>query len=109
MPIALETLGWFDGNPTNISRLSPREEARRFVDLAGGYDALLAKAKRACADEDHQWALELCDRLLTLQPEDPQSISIRINSMRALAEIEINPTARNTYLLTAKRLETAGE
>ena len=45
-------LGWFDGNPTNLFRLAPKEEAERMVKLAGGRDKLLASAKAALESND---------------------------------------------------------
>ena len=41
------TLGWFDGNPTNLSNLSPSEEATRIAKLAGGEDGLLKQLNQA--------------------------------------------------------------
>lgn len=54
--------------------------------------------------DDLQWRLELCDHLLTLgQPAQ----ALKAEAMIALAETEINATARNTYLWEAKRLMAA--
>jgi alkyl sulfatase BDS1-like metallo-beta-lactamase superfamily hydrolase len=48
--------------------------------------------------------LELCDHLIALG----QSAEIlKADTMEAFAEIEINATARNTYLWQAKQLRTA--
>ena len=99
---AVGTLGWYDGNPTNLARLPQRVEAERFVELAGGYDAVLAAARGV---DDPQWALELVDRLIVLKPDDPAPRQIKVASMRALAAVEINPTARNAYLLVAQQME----
>jgi alkyl sulfatase BDS1-like metallo-beta-lactamase superfamily hydrolase len=101
------TLGWFDGNPTNLSRLSPKVEAQRIVALAGGAEAVRGEAARALAEGDAQWAAELADRLLTLDPQDVGAARIKIDALRALADAEINATARNTYLLFAQEMEQA--
>ena len=98
------TLGWFDGNPTNLERLSPADEASRFVALAGGRDAIVKEAERSAAAGDHQWVLELMDRLLALDIKDEAAIGLKVASLRALADVEINATARNTYLLWAKEM-----
>lgn len=37
-------LGGFDGNPTNLFRLSPKSETERVVKLAGGTNKLLKPA-----------------------------------------------------------------
>ena len=100
---ATGTLGWFDGNPTNLNKQAPSEEAKNFAKLAGGEDSLLQAARQALEAEDYQWAMELSDRLLTLGIADGRVI--KIASMRAMADLEINATARNYYLLYAKEME----
>lgn len=95
---ATGTLGWYDGNPTHLGTLSSANRARHIADLAGGEAALLAAAK---ATTDLQWRMELCDHLIALgHPAEP----LKADTMAALAETEINATARNTYLWEAKRL-----
>ncbi len=100
---AAGTLGWFGGNPTDLDRLSPAEEARRVIGLAGGADAVLAAAQGA---DDPQWALELADRLLAAGAAGPEATRIKIDALHRKAETEINATARNYYLTTARDLET---
>ena len=38
-------LGWFDGNPANLHPLPPVEAGRRYVELTGGADEVLRKAR----------------------------------------------------------------
>jgi uncharacterized sulfatase len=52
-------MGWFDGNPTNLFSLSPKEEASRMARLAGGEDSLLQQAKQAIKSNDYQWEAQL--------------------------------------------------
>lgn len=101
------TLGWFDGNPSNLNRLSPRDEAQRFVAIAGGRSRVLEEARRAAGAGDQQWAIELADRLLALEASDVAAAKLKIACLRGLADEEINATARNTYLLFAKEMEQA--
>jgi len=96
---AAGTLGWFDGAPVNIGRMPPRDEAARFVALAGGVEAVRQAAQNS---DDPQWALELAERLHLL---GAPVHSLRITALRALAEAQINPTARNYYLTAAKAIE----
>lgn len=100
-------LGWFDGNPATLQPLPPREEAERLAALAGGIDALARQTVEAQQRGDHQWALQLSDRVLHLQPENAQVRQARIDALRALGEREANPNARHWYLMTAREL--AGE
>ncbi len=99
------TLGWFDGNPTNLNRLPPKEEAAKSVKLAGGADKVLTSAQEALAEDDSQWAMELADRLIVLGDFVPAATGVKLAAMRKMADLEINATARNYYLLYAKELE----
>jgi uncharacterized sulfatase len=95
---AAGTLGWHDGNPTHLGTLSSVARAEEMARLAGGADALEAAARSADAA---QWRLELCDHLTALGRD---MRALKATTMEALAETEINATARNTYLWEAKRL-----
>ncbi|MEM6461844.1 MAG: alkyl/aryl-sulfatase [Pseudomonadota bacterium] len=100
---ATGTLGWYDGNPTNLGTLSSQERAQHMARLAGGADNLM---KEAVATEDAQWRLELCDHLIALgEPAE----DMKAATMTELAEREINATARNAYLWEAKRLRSSAE
>lgn len=99
------TLGWFDGNATNLGRLSPKDEATRIIKLAGGADAVVAAARQAAKANDPQWVLELADRLLASGHHTDDARTLKVAAMRVLAETEINATARNYYLLSAKELQ----
>jgi len=60
------TLVWFDGNPTNLDRMAPDDEAHRVVALASGPDGAISKARHATETGDHRWALQLLDRPIVL-------------------------------------------
>ncbi|WP_415402642.1 alkyl sulfatase dimerization domain-containing protein [Tateyamaria sp. SN3-11] len=95
---ATGTLGWYDGNPTHLGSLSDAARAAHVAELAGGVTALEAAAR---ATDDLQWRLELCDHLMAL---GASAAVLKAETMEALAEAEINATARNTYLWEATRL-----
>ena len=95
---AAGTLGWYDGNPTNLGTLSGAERAQHMANLAGGIEALSRQAQQT---DDLQWRLELCDHLMALGA--PAEI-LKAETMETLAETEINATARNTYFWGAKQL-----
>lgn len=99
------TLGWFDGNPTNLAKLSPGESARRVIALAGGADNLLKTAQSAAENNDHQWAMEVCDHLIAANEHAKTAKMVKIAALRAMADCEINAAGRNYYLLSAKEIE----
>ena len=99
------TLGWFDGNPTNLARLSPEQRGEKTVQLAGGASALLKSAEQAAADGEHQWVLELTDHLLAVEEHISEAKTLKISSLRAMADLEISAAGRNYYLLYAQEME----
>lgn len=103
---AVGTLGWYGGNPTHLRAQSSQAKASHMAQLAGGEDALL---KAAQATGDLQWRLELCDHLIALgAPVSASARRLKADALTALAEDEINATARNTYLWEAKKLRSEG-
>ncbi len=99
------TLGWFDGNPTSLKPLSPEQEAQRIAQLAGGADKLAVAMAEAAAAGDHQWTLELADRLLRLKQHVTAAKSAKRDALLALADQQMNAPTRNYYLLCAKEID----
>ena len=100
---AVGTLGWYDGNPTNLTSMSTLSRANEMVKLAGGISAL----RQAASETDNaHWCLELCDLLLALG--EPVA-ELKASTLERLAETEINATARNSYIWAAKELRETGE
>jgi alkyl sulfatase BDS1-like metallo-beta-lactamase superfamily hydrolase len=98
-------LGWFGGNATDLFPLSPREKAKRFVQLAGSEKNLMTHARQAVTEKDYQWALVLCDQLLQINPESLETQKLKAISLRSLGAGQIAATARNYYLTQALEVE----
>lgn len=99
------TLGWFDGNPTNLGKLPPANESARFIELAGGPTKILATAEAELEKGEAQWAMELADRLIAADIELSPARQVKIKAMRVLADRTVNAPTRNYYLLSARELE----
>jgi alkyl sulfatase BDS1-like metallo-beta-lactamase superfamily hydrolase len=102
-------LGWFDGNPTNLFSLSPKEEATKMAKLAGGKKKMLHQAKHANNLNDHQWAAQLADYLIALNPNAAEPKLIKAEALEALAERLLTATGRNYYLTVAQELRNQVE
>ena len=98
-----QSVGWFDGNPTSINPLPLREEAERMATLAGGQDKLLKSAREALADGDAQWAAQLADHLLVLDPSQEMR-NLKADALTLLADNTINAPSRNYYHAYAQYL-----
>jgi len=98
------TLGWFDGNPTSLGMLAPDDEARRFIDLAGGASAVLEAAGKARSAGDFQWALQLVDRLIFSDQESKSAQQLKAAVLLELADEQINCPTRHYYIQCSKEL-----
>jgi alkyl sulfatase BDS1-like metallo-beta-lactamase superfamily hydrolase len=100
-------LGWYDGNPTTLNPLAPKAKAKKIANLAGGAAKLSKSMKRALAEKDFQWALELSDHLKWLDDVDKSlARKTKIAALRGLAAQEYNAPNRNYYLSYANELES---
>ena len=102
------TMGWFDGNPTTLGTLPPHAEAERFIKLAGGAGAVRAEIESARADGDHQWALQLIDRLISSGEDAGAARKTKAAVLRDHAVSQINCPTRHYYIQCAKELEQEG-
>jgi len=98
-------LGWFDGNPATLNPLPPREQAEKMATLAGGEKALRDAVVQAQASGDHQWALQLSDYAMRLNPDHDEVRQARFKALTALGEAASNPNARHYYLTSALELQ----
>lgn len=97
-------LGWFDGNPSNLFPLTPREEAERIAKLAGGEEALLLAAKEAMHENDPQWSAQLCDHLLALDSNDKEAMRLKADALDAISKHVLSGIGRNYYRTVAQEL-----
>lgn len=99
------TMGWFDGNPTSLGTLAPEDEAQRMIDLAGGRDAVQKAVAEAAAKGDYQWGLQLIDRLIVTDRNDPELPKIKADLLRKHAVDQINCPTRHYYIQCAKEMD----
>lgn len=98
------TLGWFDGNPSNLFPTPPAGRARRMAEMVGGEDVLFDRLKKAAAGGDHQWTAELADMVILLDVHKKEARELKSKALVALADLQTSAVARNYYLAVAKEL-----
>lgn len=87
-------LGWFSGNITDLHPLSPEERAIKISNLASKQVKLLDEVKLAISNREYQWALELTDMILAIDPEDKDAKNLKADASDKLALLQ---TASNDY------------
>lgn len=97
-------LSWYDGNPANLWKLPPTEVGRRYVDLAGGADALLAAARRAFDAGDYRWVVELVNHLVFADPTNADARELQADAFEQLGYQSRSATFRNAFLMGAQEL-----
>ncbi len=99
--IYADYVGWFDGNPTNIFPLPSADRAAKMLDMVGGIDNMLARARKAIEAGEFQWAAELADYVLAVDAGNTDAKQLKAAALTELAERQVNATARNYYLTSA--------
>jgi len=97
-------LGWFDGNPAHLWPHPPEAAATRYVELAGGAEALLDNAQRAFDRGDFRWVAEIVNHLVFADPENQDARELQARALEQLAYGAENGTWRNFYLMGAREL-----
>lgn len=97
-------LGWYDSNPAHLNALPPVEAGRRYVELAGGADALLEKARASFGAGDYRWTAELLSHLVFADPSNRDAVLLQADTLEQLGYQCENPTWRNEYLMGAQEL-----
>ncbi len=97
-------LGFFDGNPAHLDPYPPVQAAQRYVDLAGGIEALLATARAAFAEGDYRWVAELCSHAVFADPECSEARELQAQALEQLGYQAESAVWRNLYLVGAHEL-----
>jgi alkyl sulfatase BDS1-like metallo-beta-lactamase superfamily hydrolase len=97
-------LGWFDGNPAHLWTHPPEQAAQRYVELAGGADAVLAHARGAFEQGDFRWVAEVVNHVVFAEPDNAEAKELQAQALEQLAYGAENGTWRNFFLMGAHEL-----
>lgn len=102
-------LGWFDGNPSNLHRLTPRDAAPRYVELMGGVEAVLKAARSAGEAGEYRWAAELIGHVVFADQTNQEAKDLQANMLEQMGYEAENATWRNFFLMGAQELRDGVE
>ena len=97
-------LGWFDGNPANLHTLPPEAAAKRYVQIIGGTDALLEKAREAFEEGDYRWVAEVVNHAVFADPDNQAAKDLQADALEQLGYQSESGPWRNFYLTAAQEL-----
>jgi alkyl sulfatase BDS1-like metallo-beta-lactamase superfamily hydrolase len=99
-------LGFFDGNPAHLHPLPPEDAGARYVELAGGAEALLDKARDAFERGEYRWVAQLVDHLVFSDPANATARELEADALEQLGYQTENATWRNFFLTGAQELRS---
>lgn len=107
--IYAQDLGWFDGDPLNLHRESPRKQSERMAELAGGAGKLMEKARAALEKDDPLGAAQLAQHVMRLRPDDRAPKLLMADALAIVGERTFNAPVRNYTLAYSNRLRRQAE
>ena len=102
-------LGWFDGNPTRLGHMNPKERAGKTAAMMGGAARVLEEGRSALERGEAQWTAELCDILLDCGQEREAAAALKADALTELGRRQTSANARHYYLTSARQLKGTGE
>lgn len=98
-------LGWYDGEPSNLYRLPPKDEATRLVALMGGTDKVITAARTAFDNKEYAWAAQLINYVYTIDPQDKVARQLLADAARKLGQLAPSSIGRGFAISVARALE----
>jgi len=99
-------LGWYDGNPAHLWQHPPEAAAARYVQVIGGVDATVAKAREFFEQGDLRFAAELASHAVFADPGDDAARELLATVLERLSYGAECATWRNCFLTGAQELRT---
>ena len=99
-------LGYYDANPATLDPLLPVESAKRYVAAMGGEAAVVALGRKAFADGDYRWVVELVNKAVFANPNNAEARALQADALEQLGYQTESATWRNAYLMGALELRS---
>ncbi|MGD9954937.1 MAG: alkyl/aryl-sulfatase [Candidatus Nanopelagicales bacterium] len=99
-------LGYWDGNPTTLIPLSPRDSAPLYVEMMGGAEPILAKGRELVDAGHYLLATEILDKLVFAQPANSEARNLLAEAFEQIGYQQESPSVRNSFLAAALELRS---
>ncbi|MBV9923295.1 MAG: MBL fold metallo-hydrolase, partial [Pseudonocardia sp.] len=99
-------LGYWDGNPTTLIPLSPRDSAPLYVEMMGGAEPILTRGRDLIAQGDYSLATEILNKLVYAQPDHAEARQLLADAFEQIGYQQESPSVRNSFLAAALELRS---
>lgn len=97
-------LGWYDGNPSNLHPLPPVEVGKRYVDMMGGTEATIHKAREYFAKGDYRFVSEVMKHVVFSDPNNQEAKNLLADSLEQQGYQAESGSWRPPFLTAAHEL-----
>jgi alkyl sulfatase BDS1-like metallo-beta-lactamase superfamily hydrolase len=97
-------LGHYDGNPTNLIPLSPKDSAPLYAEMMGGSAKIIAKGEELIAQGKYLHATEILTRLVFAEPQNQPARRLLADAYEQLGYQAESTSVRNSFLQGAFEL-----
>lgn len=99
-------LGFWDCNPATLIPLSPAESAPLYVEMMGGSEAILTRARTLHDEGSYLLATEILNKLVQAEPQNEPAREMLADAFEQLGYQQENPGLRNSFLSGAYELRS---
>lgn len=99
-------LGFWDCNPATLIPLSPGESAPLFVEMMGGANKILSRARQLHDEGKYLLAQEILNKLVYAEPANQEAKDLLADVFEQIGYQQENPGLRNSYLAGAYELRS---
>jgi len=97
-------IGYWDGNPTTLTPLSPKESAPLYVEMMGGSAKIIAKGKQLYSQGKYLEGTEIVNKLVYAQPTNTAAKDLLADLFEQIGYQKESPSVRNSFLGAAYEL-----
>ncbi len=99
-------VGWYQEDTADLHPPTTQEMGETIIELAGGIDPLIAKAKSAFAEQKYNLSAKLLSYAIAAEPENQQAKQLKADALRQMAyTTQSGIQVRNFMLTEALHLE----
>ncbi|NJD32475.1 MAG: MBL fold metallo-hydrolase [Gammaproteobacteria bacterium] len=99
-------LGYWDGNPTTLTPLSPKDSAPLYVQMMGGSAKILAKGRELYDSGEYLLATEILNKLVYAEPGNQAAKDLLADAFEQIGYQKESSSLRNSFLAAASELRS---